>query len=81
MPFAAPSLQSVAPGSRETADEWPDKWASFAYALVFKTKEELALDLIQRAVDDGVPGEVVLADRFYGRSHDFRDFVRNKGLD
>jgi len=50
-------------------------------SIVFKTKEELARDLIERAVDDGVPGEVVLADAFYGRSHDFRAFVRGKGLD
>jgi SRSO17 transposase len=50
-------------------------------AVVFKTKVELALDMIARAVDDGIPGEVVLADSFYGRSHIFRDFVRNRGLD
>jgi SRSO17 transposase len=50
-------------------------------SVVFRTKEQLARELIGRAVDDGVPGEVVLADSFYGRSHDFRDFVRSKGLD
>jgi SRSO17 transposase len=50
-------------------------------SVVFKTKVELAMDMIARAVDDGIPGEVMLADSFYGRSHIFRDFVRSKGLD
>jgi SRSO17 transposase len=50
-------------------------------SVVFRTKVELALDMMARAVDDGIPGEVVLADSFYGRSHIFRDFVRDKGLD
>jgi SRSO17 transposase len=35
-------------------------------SVVFKTKVELAVDMIARAVDDGVPGEVVLADSFMG---------------
>jgi SRSO17 transposase len=50
-------------------------------SLVFKTKKELAMDLISRALDEGIPGEVVLADADYGRSHVFRDFIRSKGLD
>ena len=41
-------------------------------ALVFKTKPELALDLITRAVEDKLPGEIVLADAAYGNSSDFR---------
>ena len=47
----------------------------------FKTKTQLALDMIERAVNDGVPGETVLADTFYGRSNKFRDTVREFGLD
>jgi SRSO17 transposase len=50
-------------------------------SVVFKTKTELAMDLITRAVDDGFPGEVVLTDTAYGRSRAFRDFVRGKNLD
>src|SRR6516162_2082924 len=34
----------------------------------FKTKVELAIDMIRRAVDDRIPGDVVLADSFYGRA-------------
>jgi SRSO17 transposase len=48
---------------------------------VFKTKIELALDLISQAVDDKIPGNVVLADSAYGDSTDFRNVVRMYGLD
>jgi SRSO17 transposase len=50
-------------------------------SVVFRSKVDLALELIARAVDDGVPGNVVLADAFYGRSFDFREAVRIYGLD
>lgn len=49
--------------------------------MEFKTKTRLALDMIERAVADGVPGEVVLADSFYGRWSGFRETVRELGLD
>lgn len=49
--------------------------------LVFKTKLDLALDLITRAVEDKVPGDIVLADAAYGGSSDFRNTVRMFGLD
>ncbi len=47
----------------------------------FKTKAELALQMIERAVDDGFPLGVLLVDADYGRSSDFRDGVRRLGLD
>jgi SRSO17 transposase len=47
----------------------------------FKTKHELALDMITRAVKDGVPGDVLLSDSAYGDSHDFRETVRVLGFD
>lgn len=50
-------------------------------SITFKTKVDLALDLIERAVDDKVPGEVVLADSAFGRSHVFRDTCCLYGLD
>lgn len=46
----------------------------------FKTKPELALEMIRRAVEDGVPPGVVLADAAYGSSRDFRDGIRELGL-
>jgi SRSO17 transposase len=48
--------------------------------VTFKTKPELALDMIRRAVSDGTPAGVVLADAAYGSSRDFRDGVRELGL-
>lgn len=48
--------------------------------VTFKTKPELALDMIRRAAEDGVPSGVLLADAAYGSSRDFRDGVRQLGL-
>ena len=50
-------------------------------AVAFKTKIELALDMIERAVRDEVPGEIILADAAYGDSTEFRDTVRLLGFD
>jgi SRSO17 transposase len=49
--------------------------------LVFKTKPELGLDLITRAVEDKIPGDIVLVDAAYGGSSDFRNTVRMFGFD
>lgn len=48
--------------------------------LTFKTKPELALDMIRRAVQAKVPPGVVLADSAYGSSSDFRAGIRDLGL-
>jgi SRSO17 transposase len=48
--------------------------------VVFKTKPELALGMIRRALDDGVPRGAVLGDCAYGRSVHFRQSVREWGL-
>lgn len=47
----------------------------------FQTKIDLALGMIKRAVRDGIPGEVLLADSAYGESHVFRAAVRLFGFD
>lgn len=57
------------------------KRARIPESIAFKTKIDLALDMITRAVDDKVPGKNVLADAFYGRSSVFRETVRLFGLD
>jgi SRSO17 transposase len=49
--------------------------------VTFQTKIELALKMIERAIDAGLPGEVLLADSAYGESHPFRETVRLLGLD
>jgi SRSO17 transposase len=57
------------------------KAARIPDAIEFKTKTELAIGMIERAVADKVPGDIVLADSFYGRSGDFRRTARAHGLD
>jgi SRSO17 transposase len=57
------------------------KEARIPEKAIFKTKPELALDLIARALDDELPGEIVLADAGYGNSVDFRNGVVAYGLD
>ena len=47
----------------------------------FATKPDLALQMIRRAVQSGVPRGVVLADSGYGSGADFRKELRNLGLD
>lgn len=49
-------------------------------SLTFKTKPQLALDMIRRAAKAKVPRGVVLADSAYGSSADFRAGVRELGL-
>jgi SRSO17 transposase len=50
-------------------------------ATSFKTKVQLALEMIERAKGNGIPGEILLADSAYGDSTDFRNAVRKLGFD
>jgi len=45
----------------------------------FKTKIDIAKDLIDRTISNGLNFSVVGADNFYGRDGDFRDFIASKG--
>jgi SRSO17 transposase len=47
----------------------------------FKTKHDLALEMIEQAVRDEIPGTIVLADSFYGHSRPFRETVHLLGFD
>jgi len=47
----------------------------------FKTKPELGIEMIERAVADGLPTGLVLADSAYGDNSGFRRHVRCEGLD
>lgn len=49
--------------------------------VVFKTKTDLALDMIGRATTAGIPGEILLADSAYGDDAKFRDAIRILGFD
>jgi len=50
-------------------------------AVTFKTKIALALDMIERAKDAEVPGNIILADAAYGDSSEFRNKVRDLEFD
>ncbi|WP_437914540.1 transposase [Sorangium sp. So ce302] len=50
-------------------------------AVQYKSKIDFALGMIERAVREGIPGDIVLADSFYGNAHEFRETVRLLGLD
>ncbi len=67
-------------------DSWTDdavrhKKARVPDDVVFKTKPELALDLIRCAVEDKIPGDIVLVDAAYEASSESRNTVRMFGLD
>jgi len=47
----------------------------------FKTKTELALEMIKRAKEQGIPGDILLADSAYGDNTDFRNSIRSLGFD
>lgn len=64
-----------------TNDPAKRKAARIPDDVLFKTKTELAIDLISQAVDDGIPGQVVLVDAAYGVSADLRNVIRLYGLD
>jgi SRSO17 transposase len=61
-------------------DELREK-ARIPDSIVFKTKPQLALDMIERACLDELPGQIVLADTAYGESTEFRNGVGLYGLD
>jgi SRSO17 transposase len=48
--------------------------------IQFKTKPELALEMIKRAVSEGIPKGVILGDAGYGSSADFRRELRSLEL-
>jgi SRSO17 transposase len=64
-----------------TSDDELRKKARIPDSLVFRTKPQLALDMIERACLDELPGEIVLADAAYGESTEFRAGLRLYGLD
>jgi SRSO17 transposase len=63
-----------------TEDRARRKEARIPDDVQFATKTELALQLLRRAVDNGVPPGLVLADQAYGSSKEFRKAVRDMGL-
>jgi SRSO17 transposase len=67
-------------------EEWLDdplrrKEAGIPDEITFKTKWELALDLIDEVRDWGLQDRLVLADSFYGDTYEFRHGLRDRTLD
>ena len=65
--------------------EWTDdnarrKEGRIPDGVVFKTKLELAMDMIDRAIEHDVPPGFVLVDAAYGTSSKFRNELQNRGL-
>jgi SRSO17 transposase len=54
--------------------------ARIPWDVKFATKPQLALQMIRRALDDGVPPGIVLADQAYGCAEEFREGIRALGL-
>jgi SRSO17 transposase len=54
--------------------------ARIPWNVKFATKPQLALQMIRRALDDGVPHGTILADQAYGCAEEFREGVRDLGL-
>jgi SRSO17 transposase len=50
-------------------------------SVLFQTKPQLGLAMIKRAIDHGLPRGTVLADSAYGSSSDFRQQLRDLGVD
>ncbi len=68
----------------------PEKWikdpvrrkeAGVPEEITFKTKPELALDLIDEVSAWGLQNRLVLADSAYGDAYEFRQGLRSRGLD
>jgi SRSO17 transposase len=64
----------------------PEAWASdrkrrrsagVPEDVVFQTKQEIAIDEIEKLVSEDVPRGVVLADAAYGNDHKFREHLRD----
>jgi SRSO17 transposase len=66
----------------------PEEWANdperraaagVPEKVAFTNKVELAKRMLERAFEAGVPARWVLADSFYGRSHEFRAWLEKRG--
>lgn len=55
--------------------------AKIPQEMAFKSKIDLALDMIERAARAGIGGRIILADSFYGHSGPFRDAIHLMGFD
>jgi SRSO17 transposase len=66
----------------------PEEWANdptrraeagVPEEIAFANKVELAKGMLERSFEAGVTARWVLADSFYGRSHEFREWLEERG--
>jgi SRSO17 transposase len=63
-----------------TSDKKRRREAKIPDTVAFRTKPELGLDMVQRALEDGLPQGTVLGDTGYGTNALFRNALRSMGL-
>lgn len=63
-----------------TEDAARRKEARIPEDVIFQTKPELALKMIRRAIENGIPRGLVLVDTAYGNSSKFRRAIRREAL-
>lgn len=83
--YATDDFATLADSDLYLPQEWCDDQerrteAGVPNELTFRTKPEIALDLIRRTRDEGVPMKWLAADELYGRSAPFRNAVEALGL-
>jgi SRSO17 transposase len=64
-----------------TDDDARRREAGIPAEVTFKTKIELAIDMLERAASANIPLGVLLADSFYGRASELRVKARSLGLE
>lgn len=64
-----------------TEDPKRRKKAKIPDSIPFRTKPQLALAMVDRALEDGVPKGIFLCDSGYGDSSEFRRELRARGLE
>jgi SRSO17 transposase len=83
--YATDDFSAIADSDLYLPQEWCDDAQRRAEAgvpeeLGFRTKPEIALDLLRHTLDEGLPMKWLCADELYGRSSPFRNAVEAMGL-
>ena len=78
-------FSTIVDGDLYLPESWCDdidrrREAGVPESLTFRTKLEIAIDLLDRSARDGVVPRWITADEFYGRSSAFRGALEDRGL-
>jgi len=83
--YVARQFATIIDGDIYLPEDWADdrgrrEQAGVPDYVKFRTKPEMALELVDRARADGISLRWVTADEFYGRSSEFRDGLERRNL-